>query len=102
MTNLNLNNISVTTKMVKGAIMNLDLRKGYGAKCIPVVLLKNCEIELSNILAEIFNISLISLMNVGRSHRWPLYLRMLGKGLQLQTIALLVSFLWLVKPLKNL
>ena len=59
MTNLKLNNISVTTKMVKGTMMNLDPRKGYCAKCIPVVLLKNCEIELSNILAELFNISLM-------------------------------------------
>ena len=31
-----------------------------------------------------------------------LYLRMLGKGLQLETANLLVSFLWLVKSLKNL
>ena len=39
---------------------------------------------------------------VGRSHWWFLYLRMLGKGLLLNTTALLVFFLWLVKSLKNL
>ena len=39
---------------------------------------------------------------VGRFHQWSLYLRMLGKGLQLKTTALLVFFLWLVKSLKNL
>ena len=33
---------------------------------------------------------------------WSLYLKMLGKGLQLKTTALLVFFLWLVKSLKNL
>ena len=39
---------------------------------------------------------------VGRFHQWSMYLRMLGKGLQLKTNALLVFFLWLVKSLKNL
>ena len=39
---------------------------------------------------------------VGRFHRWSLHLRMLGKGLQLKTTALLVFFLWSVKSLKNL
>ena len=33
---------------------------------------------------------------VGRFHLWSLYLRILGKGLQLKTTALLVFFLWLV------
>ena len=54
-TNLKLHNISVTPKMVKKVIMNLDLSKGSGPDCIPVVVLKNCEPELSNILAELFN-----------------------------------------------
>ena len=35
--------------------MNLDLSKAYGPDCIPVVILKNCELELSYILAELFN-----------------------------------------------
>ena len=54
-TNLKLCDISVTTKMVKKAITNLDLSKAFSPDCIPVVLLKNCEAELSYILAEIFN-----------------------------------------------
>ena len=35
--------------------MNLDLSKGSGPDCIPVVVLKNCEPELSDMLAELFN-----------------------------------------------
>ena len=41
--------------MVKKVIMNLDLSKTSGPDCIPVVVLKNCEPELSYILAELFN-----------------------------------------------
>ena len=54
-TNLKLHNISVTPKMVRTVIMNLDLSKASGPDCIPVVVLKNCEPELSYILAELFN-----------------------------------------------
>ena len=54
-TNLKLHNISVTPKMVKKVIMNLDLSKASGPDCIPVVVLKNCEPELSYILPELFN-----------------------------------------------
>ena len=53
-TNLKLH-ISVTPKIVKKVIMNLDLPKASGPDCIPVVALKNCEPELSYILAELFN-----------------------------------------------
>ena len=35
--------------------MSLDLSKASGPDCIPVVVLKNCEPELSYILAELFN-----------------------------------------------
>ena len=54
-TNLKLHNISVTPKMVRNVVMNLDLSKASGPDCIPVVVLKNCEPELSYILAELFN-----------------------------------------------
>ena len=54
-TNLKLHNISVTPKMVRKVVMNLDLSKASGPECIPMVLLKNCESELSYILAELFN-----------------------------------------------
>ena len=46
------------TKMVKKVMMNLDSSKVSGPDCIPVVVLKNCEPELSYILAELFNICL--------------------------------------------
>ena len=35
--------------------MNFHLSKASGPNCIPVVVLKNCEPELSYILAELFN-----------------------------------------------
>ena len=54
-TNLKLHNVSVTPKMVRKVVMNLDLSKGSGLDCIPVVVLKNCELELFYILAELFN-----------------------------------------------
>ena len=54
-TNLKLYNISVTPKMVKEVIMNLDLSKVADPDCIPAAVLKNCEPEGSYILAELFN-----------------------------------------------
>ena len=46
-TNLKQQSISITPKMIKKVIMNLDLPKASGPYCIPVVVLKNCEPELS-------------------------------------------------------
>ena len=54
-TNLKLRNISVTFKMVRKVVVNLDLSKASGSDCIPVVVLKNCEPGLSCILAGLFN-----------------------------------------------
>ena len=54
-TNLKLHNISITSKMVKKVITNLDSSKASGPDCIPVVVLKNCEPELSYILTKLFN-----------------------------------------------
>ena len=54
-TNLKLRNFSVTPKTVKKFIMNLDLSQAPGPDGIPVVVLKNCEPELSYVLAELFN-----------------------------------------------
>ena len=65
-TNLKLH-ISASPKMVKKVIMNLDLSKASAPGCIPVVVLKNCEPELSHILAELFNKSLVFQI-VGRFH----------------------------------
>ena len=69
-TNLKLHNVSITSKLVKKVITNLDLWKAPGLNCIPVVILKNCEPEFSYIVAELFNMCLKeSVFQVlGRSH----------------------------------
>ena len=53
--NLKLHNISITPKKVKKVLMNLDLSKASGPDCIPVVVLKNSEPELSYVLTKLFN-----------------------------------------------
>ena len=84
-TNLKLHDISVTPKMVKKVIMNLDLSKASGPDCIPVVVPKNCELELSYILAELsYNTINKCLKESGfpdcwKVSLWSLFLRMLGK-----------------------
>ena len=57
-TNLKLHNISVTPKMLKKVITNLDSSKASGHDCILVVVLKNCESELPYILVELMNMHL--------------------------------------------
>ena len=86
-TNLRLHNISVTPKVVKKVITNLDLSKASGPDCIPLVVLKNCEPELSFILAELFSKCL-------KESCFP-------DCWKVSLVALLV-FLWLVNSLKNL
>ena len=54
-TNLKLHNISITPRMVRKVITNLDSSKASGPDCIPVVVLKKCKPELSYILAKLFN-----------------------------------------------
>ena len=44
--------------MVKKVIMYLDSSKAFGPHCIPMVVLKNCEPEISYILTKLFNICL--------------------------------------------
>ena len=58
LTNLKLHNISITPKMVKEVILNIDSSKASGPDFIPAVVLKNCEPELSYVLAELFSICL--------------------------------------------
>ena len=41
--------------MVTKVTMNLDFSKASGPECIPVVVLKNCEPELSYILTKLFS-----------------------------------------------
>ena len=92
--------------MAKKVIINLDLSKASGPDCIPVVVLKNCEPDLSYRLAELFNKCLKEscfpdcwkVLSVD-----PVFkIRMLGKGLQLKPTTLLVFFLRIVKYMKNL
>ena len=56
--NLKLHNIYVNPKMVKKVITNLDSSKTSSPDCIPVMVLRNCEPELSYILAELVNMCL--------------------------------------------
>ena len=56
-TNLKLHNVSVTPKMVKNIMTNLDLSKASGGDCIPVVVLKNCE---PTIIKKIFETNSVS------------------------------------------
>ena len=44
--------------MFKKVITNLDLSKAYSPNCIPVVSLKDRELKLSYVLAELFNMCL--------------------------------------------
>ena len=103
-TNLKLHSISVALKMDKKVRMNLDSSKSSGPDCIPVVVRKNGELELSYILAELFNMCLkeSSFPDCWKVSSVVPVLRMLRKGLQLKTATLLIFFLWLVKSLKNL
>ena len=90
--------------MVKKVITNLDLSKASGPDCIPVVVLKTCESELSYILAELFNKCLKEscFPDCWKVSSVVSVFKKLGKGLQLKTTTLLVFFLWLVKSLRNL
>ena len=42
--------------MVKKVIMNLNSSKASGPDCIPVKVPKNCEPELSYVLAQLFSV----------------------------------------------
>ena len=84
--------------------MNIDMSKASGSDCIPVVVLKNCEHELSYMLAKLFNKCLnescfpdcwkVSLVV-------PVF-KNVGERYTAKTTSLLVFFLWLIKSLRNL
>ena len=79
--------------------MNLDLSKASGADCIPVVVLRNGDPELSYILAELFN---KSLKESCCPDCWKVSLEVpvfknVGKSLQLKSDTLIVFFLWLIR-----
>ena len=90
--------------MFKKVIMNLDLSKAFGPDCILVVVLKNCEPELSYLLAELLYkyLKLSWFSDCRKFSSVPPVFKNFGKSLQLKTVTLLVFFLWLVKSSKNL
>ena len=89
--NLKLYNIFVTAKMIKKVIMNLYLSNACSPDCIPVLVLKNFELNssISDWRSLVFQI-------VGMFHGWSLYLKMLGERSTAKNYHLLVFFLWLV------
>ena len=79
-TNLKLHIISVSPKMVKKVIMNLDLSKATGPDCIPVVVLKNCGPDLSqSYLIELLEL-LGLLTDLGLLALWHLTYRSILTG----------------------
>ena len=54
-TSLKLDNIYVSLKLVKKVVTELNSSEACGPDCKPAVVLKKCELELSHILAELFN-----------------------------------------------
>ena len=103
-TNLQQHNISITPIMVQKIITNLDLSQASGPDCIPVMVLKNCEPELSYILAELFSKCQKGSCFQDCLKVSPLVpvLKNVGESLQLKSTILLVFFLWLVKSFKIL
>ena len=102
-TNLKLHNIFVTPKIVKKVITNIDSSKASDPDFIQVAVLKNCELELSYIPAELFNICqkefcFSDCLKV--SSVVPVF-KNLEERSTAKTAAMLVFFLWLVKSLKN-
>ena len=90
--------------MVRKVVMKLYLSKESSPDCIPVVVLKNCEPELSYILAELFNKCLKEscFPDCWKVSSVVPVFKNVGEGLLLKTTTLLVFFLWLVRSLKNL
>ena len=101
-TNLKLCNVNITPKLVKKVLTHLDSSKAFGPDCISVVVPKNCEPELSCILAELFNKKGIFSSKFLQGLICSPCLKMPGRGLRLNATSLLVFFLWLVKSFENL
>ena len=99
-TNLKLHNM-VTPNMFRKVVMSLALSKASVPDSIPLVVLKNCEPELSYILAELFN---KCLKESCFPDCWkvssvvPIF-KNVGERYTAKTTTLLVFFLWLVKSL---
>ena len=84
--------------------MNVDLSKASEPDCIPVVVLKKSELELSDTLAELFSKCLKEscFPDCWKVSSVVPVFKNVEEGLQLKTTTLLAFFLWLVKSLKNL
>ena len=90
--------------MVKTVTMNLDLSKASSPDCIPVVLLINCEPELSYILTELFNKCLKeSCFPDCWMVSWvvPVF-KNVGERCTAESYYPLLFFLWLVKSFRKL
>ena len=90
--------------MVKKVIMNLDSSKASGPDCIPVVVVKSCEPELSYILAKLFNMCLKQscFPDCWKDSLVVSLFKNVGERSTAKNYSLLAFFLWLVKSLKNL
>ena len=90
--------------MVKKDITNFDSSRTSGPDCTLVVVLKNCEPELSYIPADLFNMGLKKSYFPDFWKVWSVapVVKNVGEGLQRKTTTLLVFFLQLVMSLKNL
>ena len=99
-----MHNTPVTPKMFKKVIRNPYLSKASDPNCIPVLVLKNCESEISYILAELFNMCLKEscFPNCWKVPSVVPVIKNLGKMSDAKTTTLLVFFLGLVKTSKNL
>ena len=84
--------------------MNLDFSKASGCDCIPMMVLKNCEPELSYILAKLFNKCLkeFCFPDCWKVSSVVLIFKNAGERSTAENYPLLVFSLWLVKSLKNL
>ena len=103
-TNQKLHNISVTHRLIKKVITNLDLSKACGPNFISVVIPQNCELKLTRILAELCDMCL-------KESCFPDYWKVslvapvfknVGQRFTAENQHPVSFFLWLVKSLKNL
>ena len=81
--------------------MNIDSSKASGLDCIPVVVLRNCEPELSYIVGELFNICLKEshFLDCWKVSSVVPVFKSVGESSTVKTTTFLVLyFLWLVKP----
>ena len=79
-TNLKLHSNSVTFKMVKNVITNLDSSRAPGPDCIPVLVLKKCEPDFCDVLAEHFNNRLKDSCFTDFSSVVPVFSRSIGES----------------------